>query len=100
MNQPTTNNQSKQVQQTLFQDAMDPTRFLRIKEEKDKTVICRIFFGHNRNELTFIGTAEFSKRLFEFAGGSRVGFNPARDPEPPRAKVVRTYRDRDEEEDY
>lgn len=65
------------VNQTLFQDAMDTSRYLRIKEERERTVVCRVFFGNNERNLSFAGTVELPKRLFFFNGNTRIGFNNA-----------------------
>lgn len=86
------------VQQILFHDAMDRTRFLRIKEEKQNTVVAKVFFGPNKNNLTYHGQVELSKRLFSLAGGSRIGFNPYTDPPPPRP--VREFRRYEQEDRY
>lgn len=77
------------VTEVLFQDAMDPNRFLRIKEEKTNTVIAKVWFGPDKNHLTYHGTTELTKRLFNFDGGSRIGFNPAREPEDPKLRQLR-----------
>lgn len=89
------------VSNILFQDSQDPTRFLRIVEEKDKTVVVKIFFGPDKNSLTYSGKVEMGKALFYPDGGTRVGFNPARDPAPPAPPRENRYsRDRDREERY
>lgn len=93
------------VKKVTFQDAMDPTRFLRIKEEKNDTVLCKVFFDHtkqprrkkerkldindDRNQppmkqvsaprrgerLVFAGEVELPKRLFFVEGRTTIGFN-------------------------
>ncbi len=93
------------VTSVLFQDAMDSTRFLRIKEEQKETVTAKIFFGPDKNHLVYHGTATLGKRLFNFEGGSRYGYNPAREPEDPKVRALREAaynerrngRERDEE---
>jgi len=85
------------VQSILFQDAMDPSRFLRIVEEKPTRVLCKVYFGPDKNKLIYHGKVELSKRMFYPEGGTRIGFNPARDPVQPKPKV-REYYDRDDED--
>lgn len=77
------------VSSVLFQDAMDMTRFLQIKEERRDTVVCKVFFGPDKKRLTYYGTAIMSKRLFYFDGTGRYGYNPAREPEDPKIKAIR-----------
>lgn len=88
------------VQAILFQDAMDPTRFLKIKEEKPNSVVCKVFFGPTKEKLIFHGTVELPKRLFYPDGFTRIGFNVARDPEPVKPRRdFRDHDDRDERDD-
>lgn len=87
------------VSEVLFQDAMDPTRFVRIREEKKNTVICKVWFGKSKDNLFYHGTTELPKSLFFFAGGSRTGFNPAREKEEPKPGQVRELRRRHRDED-
>lgn len=75
----------EQIFGTLFQDAMDSTKFIRItKELDDKQVSCRIFFGKNKDSLVFNGVSTLPKSLFYFGEPRSYGFNVARDPLPPK----------------
>ena len=87
------------VQTILFQDSQDPTRFLRIVEEKQNTVVAKVFFGPSKTNLIYHGNVELAKKLF-YPGGedTRIGFRVARDPEP--VKVRPTYDRRRDHDDY
>lgn len=75
------------INQILFQDAMDHSRFLTIKTEKKTTVICKVFFKIG-SQMRYFGTAELPKCLFYLEGGSRIGFNPAIQKDPNEDKKV------------
>lgn len=90
------------VTNMLFQDAMDSERFLKIKTVKDKTVIAKIYFGPDKNNLVLSGVVELGKKLFFLDGGSRWGFNPAREPMDPKLAALkdaakRRYNDDDDD---
>lgn len=87
------------VESILFVDAMDSTRFMRIIEVKENTVVCKVFTGENKDALGYVGKTELPKRLF-YPGDERdyrTGFNPWQPPQV--APPPRTYdrRGRDEE---
>lgn len=67
----------KHMSAVLFQDTMDSSRFLKIESEKKNTFVCKVFFGKNKNNLSYHGKTELAKRFFNFNGESRIGFNPA-----------------------
>lgn len=65
------------VHQLTFQDAIDPSRFLRIVEEGQNRVKVKVFFGKDLKRLTYHGTTSLPKRLFfpDPKTKSRIGFN-------------------------
>ncbi len=54
------------MQDTLFQDALDRSRYVRTVKVVGREVLCRVFFKDrkDRNELRFVGKALLPGKLF------------------------------------
>lgn len=89
------------VTKVTFQDSMDPSRFLRIKEDKvgKDTVVARVFFSRteriNMKKLVLAGEVTLPKRMFFVEGRTNIGFNVIGNsgPEQPAVKEPRFQRD-------
>ena len=93
---------AQDVYSVEFQDAMDRTRFLRIKEEKEKTVVCKVYFEGASKAHIYHGLVELPKRMFFLDGFTTTGFNiwdPQKEAQEAKFKALRDERRKAEREE-
>lgn len=93
---------AQDVYSVEFQDAMDRTRFLRIKEEKKDTVVCRVYFEGRGKAHIYHGCVELPKRMFFLDGFTNTGFNiwdPQKEAQEAKWKAMKEERKRTEREE-